>query len=197
VRARGADQQPAPAAAATPPVSEPPHVRTAHSNYMKMGDAETGDVLWEQTNWCGVGVRRRPARVDHARPPVPCPLFPAFLHRPRSMFERVLEAHIPARVLSCRAVFRELSFSSVELMHKFRMRQRVLLRGTCIEAWDFDVGFVIPGSTNTWEQVIEAAPPEQMLPAAVLSGNVEIETSFIDGELIVAKGLVRVYYDEV
>ena len=34
--------------------------------------------------------------------------------------------------------------------------------------WYFDFGFVIPGSTNTWQSVIEAAPESQMMPASVL-----------------------------
>ena len=47
----------------------------------------------------------------------------------------------------------------------------------CIEEWLFDFGFVIPNSTNTWQQVIEA-DEGNMIPAEVLSGNVTIETSF-------------------
>jgi retinal rod rhodopsin-sensitive cGMP 3',5'-cyclic phosphodiesterase subunit delta len=29
--------------------------------------------------------------------------------------------------------------------------------------WNFKFGFVLPGSTNSWQQVIEAAPPEKMM----------------------------------
>lgn len=35
--------------------------------------------------------------------------------------------------------------------------------------WKFRFGFVIPGSTNTWQQTIEAAEDEQMLPADLIS----------------------------
>jgi hypothetical protein len=34
--------------------------------------------------------------------------------------------------------------------------------------WLFQFGFVIPGSTNSWQQIIEAAPPDKMLPASML-----------------------------
>ena len=34
--------------------------------------------------------------------------------------------------------------------------------------WMFEFGFVIPGSTNTWQSLIEAAPQSQMMPANVL-----------------------------
>ena len=34
--------------------------------------------------------------------------------------------------------------------------------------WRFQFGFVIPGSTNTWQSVIEAAEESQMMPANAL-----------------------------
>ena len=34
--------------------------------------------------------------------------------------------------------------------------------------WKFDFGFVMPGSTNSWQQTIEAAGGSRMLPAALL-----------------------------
>ena len=81
-------------------------------------------------------------------------------------------------------------------MNNFKMTQRVLVFGKCTEEWTFKFGFVIPGSTNTWEQTIIAAPKERMLPASLLSGNLVVETTFTDGPLLVAKTLVRIYYDE-
>lgn len=61
--------------------------------------------------------------------------------------------------------------------------------------WSFDFGFVIPGSTNSWEQIIEGAGKGKMIPAEVLSGNVIIETGFWDGEELVSKSVIRVFYD--
>lgn len=60
--------------------------------------------------------------------------------------------------------------------------------------WFFDFGFVIPGSTNSWQSLIEAAPESQMIPASVLSGHVVIETLFYDGDLEVSRSKVRIYY---
>jgi retinal rod rhodopsin-sensitive cGMP 3',5'-cyclic phosphodiesterase subunit delta len=34
--------------------------------------------------------------------------------------------------------------------------------------WSFAFGFVIPGSTNTWQSLIEAAAENQMIPANLL-----------------------------
>ena len=56
------------------------------------------------------------------------------------------------------------------------------LYGNKIEMWRFDIGFVMPGTTNTIEQIILAADPEEMIPKEVLSGNLVIETMFLTGE---------------
>jgi hypothetical protein len=76
-----------------------------------------------------------------------------------------------------------------EKMGKFRLTQNVLFKdkplegafapidfwlgaelgGCCFVEWNFDFGFVMPGSTNSWQSIIEAAPTAQMMPAAVLT----------------------------
>ncbi|XP_064610329.1 retinal rod rhodopsin-sensitive cGMP 3',5'-cyclic phosphodiesterase subunit delta-like [Liolophura sinensis] len=104
------------------------------------------------------------------------------------------EARVPKKILKCRAVSREINFSSKESMEKFRLEQKVLFKGKCLEEWYFEFGFVIPGSTNTWQSVIEAAPESQMMPANVLNGNVVIETRFYDGDLLVSTSKVRIFY---
>lgn len=53
-------------------------------------------------------------------------------------------------------------------MERFRLEQKVLFKGRCLEEWFFEFGFVIPSSTNTWQSLIEAAPESQMMPANVL-----------------------------
>ena len=42
-------------------------------------------------------------------------------------------ARVPKSILKCRAVSREINFSSVEPMEKFRLEQRVLFKGRCLE----------------------------------------------------------------
>jgi len=108
--------------------------------------------------------------------------------------EKEHEARVPKKILKCRAVSREINFSSKEPMDKFRLEQRVLFKGKCLEEWFFEFGFVIPGSTNTWQSVIEAAPESQMMPANVLNCNVVIETRFYDGDMCVSVSKVRVFY---
>jgi retinal rod rhodopsin-sensitive cGMP 3',5'-cyclic phosphodiesterase subunit delta len=105
------------------------------------------------------------------------------------------EIHIPARILRCAAVSREFQFSSVEMLQGLRLEQRIFFRGNLMEEWYFQFGFVIPNSTNTWQQTIEAADESRMLPATALDGNVLIETSFFDDDLLVCKTVLRVFYD--
>lgn len=104
------------------------------------------------------------------------------------------EARVPKKILKCKTVSREINFSSKEQMDKFRLEQKVYFKGKILEEWYFEFGFVIPDSTNTWQSVIEAAPESQMMPANVLNGNVVIETNFFDGDLLVSRSKVRIFY---
>ncbi|XP_065891432.1 retinal rod rhodopsin-sensitive cGMP 3',5'-cyclic phosphodiesterase subunit delta-like [Dysidea avara] len=104
------------------------------------------------------------------------------------------EARVPKKILKSKAVSREINFSSAEELTNFRLEQRVMFKGKLMEEWMFEFGFVIPGSTNTWQSLIEAVPQSQMMPANVLSGNVVIETLFYDGDLLVSTSHVRVFY---
>lgn len=71
---------------------------------------------------------------------------------------------------------------------------KVLFKGRIMEEWFFEMGWVSPNTTNTWQSTIEAAPESQMMPAKVLNGNVTIETSFYDGDTLISKSVVRLYY---
>eukprot|EP00039_Didymoeca_costata_P007710 m.103038 g.103038 ORF g.103038 m.103038 type:complete len:152 (+) comp13793_c0_seq5:156-611(+) len=104
------------------------------------------------------------------------------------------EARVPKKILKCKAVSREINFSSAEEMNAFRLEQNVLFKDQPLEEWHFDFGFVMPGSTNTWQSMIESAPEADMMPASVLSGNIVIETNFYDDELLVGTSKVRIYY---
>ncbi|XP_055383637.1 probable cGMP 3',5'-cyclic phosphodiesterase subunit delta isoform X2 [Condylostylus longicornis] len=104
------------------------------------------------------------------------------------------EARVTLKILDLRAVSREINFSTVEMMENFRLDQKVLFKGRIMEEWFFEMGFVGPNTTNTWQSTIEAAPESQMMPAKVLNGNVTIETSFFDGDTFITKSVVRLYY---
>ncbi|XP_012276953.1 retinal rod rhodopsin-sensitive cGMP 3',5'-cyclic phosphodiesterase subunit delta isoform X1 [Orussus abietinus] len=104
------------------------------------------------------------------------------------------EARVPKEILNCRAVSREINFSSKEPIEKFRLEQKVLYKGRCLEEWHFEFGLVIPNSTNTWQSLIQAAPESQMMPAHVINGNVVVETKFFDGDVLISTSRVRLFY---
>lgn len=133
-------------------------------NNMIMRDANTGIVIWESKKWGS------------------------------EMFVKEMKEYVPKAILSCKAISREINFTSSEQLDKFRIEQRVYFNGQCIEEWFFSFGFCIPGSTNSWQQVIQAANPDKMIPAELLSGNVTFETSFYDDDLFLCKNLVRIFY---
>nr|CCA17173.1 cGMP 3' putative [Albugo laibachii Nc14] len=87
-----------------------------------------------------------------------------------------------------------MNFTSAEEIEQFRLEQRVYLDGSCFEEWRFTFGFVIPGSTNTWQQSIESAGRGNMLDASTISGKLMIETAFYNGELPIARTIYRIYY---
>lgn len=132
-------------------------------NWMNMRNAANGELMWESGKWDS------------------------------EMLATPLEAHVPKAILSCRAISREINFTADEELENFRLEQRIFFHGQCMEEWLFDFGFVIPGSTNTWQQTIEAA--DKMMAAEQLSGNIVIETRFYDGDEPVVKFNVRVFYD--
>lgn len=45
---------------------------------------------------------------------------------------------------------------------------QILFKGRILEEWLFEMGWVSPNTTNTWQSTIEAAPESQMMPAKVL-----------------------------
>ena len=134
-------------------------------NWMNMRDADSGRVVWDSGDWSKM-----------------------------ELFERERRAHIPKEILKCRAVSREINFSSEESLEDFRIVQRVFYNGMCMEEWKFKFGFVIPGSTNSWESTVVGAGEGNMISPDLLSGHVTIETSFHDGDLLVSKSLFRIFY---
>lgn len=111
------------------------------------------------------------------------------------LFAGQLEAVLPASLLSAGSVMRSITFSSREVMKDFYMVQRMYLSGQLLEEDEFSFGFVIPGSTNTLEQEVEADEEAGTLPAEVLSGNLLVQTQFFDKAVLVGSAVVRIVYD--
>uniref|UniRef100_A0A8V0YZP0 Phosphodiesterase 6D n=1 Tax=Gallus gallus TaxID=9031 RepID=A0A8V0YZP0_CHICK len=190
--------------ATLPPPPPPGAVRIASSPPPRVAGSVPMDAVWSGPRWAGGcpgggSAALRPGSCGGA-PCGHCRLRGAGSFSGSAAVLRLLtllsavHARVPKKILKCKAVSRELNFSSAEQMEKFRLEQKVYFKGQCLEEWFFEFGFVIPNSTNTWQSLIEAAPESQMMSANVLTGNVIIETKFYDDDLLVSTSRVRLFY---
>ncbi|KAJ3375602.1 hypothetical protein GGF31_002805 [Allomyces arbusculus] len=64
---------------------------------------------------------------------------------------------MPSDLLKCPVVARELNFTSLspQPLGHLRVTQEFLVNGMVLEEWNFEFGFVIPNSTNSWETLME------------------------------------------
>lgn len=102
------------------------------------------------------------------------------------------EENLPKEILECLEVIREIKFSSKEPIENLELLQNFYLKDELIESSRFYFGFVIPNSTNNWEQIIEAK--EEMIPYYILSGNLRVETMFLSNGEIICRNNVIIYY---
>ncbi|GIQ88408.1 GMP phosphodiesterase, delta subunit [Kipferlia bialata] len=98
---------------------------------------------------------------------------------------------LPKSLLKAKAVARKIIFHSTDIIENFHVQQLVSYNDKVIEVWNYRFGFVIPGSTNTWEVVTESA---KILPLKMISGKVVIFTSFWDGDTPLCVSKIRLFY---
>ena len=59
--------------------------------------------------------------------------------------------HFPRKMLQSNTISRMIVFKSVEKIENMTMDQKMYLRGQLVETLNFDFGFVMPNSENTFE----------------------------------------------
>ncbi len=101
--------------------------------------------------------------------------------------------NITKNLLECKRVIRNVNFSSEEKIEDLELIQNFYLMGELFETSNFKFGFVIPGSTNDWEQII-IAKEDGVLPAEILSGKLQVETMFMVQGQILFKNRILIYY---
>ena len=101
--------------------------------------------------------------------------------------------NITKRLLECKKIIRTVNFSSEEKIEDLELVQNFYLMGELFESSRFKFGFVIPGSTNDWEQIM-IAKEDGVLPAEVLSGKLQVETLFLVQGNILFKNRILIYY---
>ena len=100
---------------------------------------------------------------------------------------------MPKELLKCKKIIRNVNFSSDEKIDELELVQNFYLMGELFETSRFKFGFVIPGSTNDWEQII-VAKEDGVLPAEVLSGKLQVETLFLIQGRVLYKNRILIYY---
>ena len=92
-------------------------------NWMNLRDADTGKILWQVTTTLIV---LQMTHTDHFS------ILFSFVwlqgNEDLSIPDEEHEARVPKKILKCRAVSREINFSSIEPMEKFRLEQKVCRR---------------------------------------------------------------------
>ena len=101
--------------------------------------------------------------------------------------------NITKELLKCKRIIRNVNFSSDEKIDDLELVQNFYLMGELFETSRFKFGFVIPGSTNDWEQIM-IAKEDGVLPAEVLSGKLQVETLFLIQVKILYKNRILIYY---
>ena len=101
--------------------------------------------------------------------------------------------NITKNLLKCKKIIRNVNFSSEEKIEDLELIQNFYLMGELFESSKFKFGFVIPGSTNDWEQIM-IAKEDGVLPAEVLSGKLQVETLFLVQGNILYKNRILIYY---
>lgn len=74
-----------------------------------------------------------------------------------------------------------------EPLRDFRMIERHYFRDRLIKSYDFEFGFCIPGSTNTWEAVYVVPPLDANLVADMIAHPYETSSDsfyFVDGRIV-------------
>jgi retinal rod rhodopsin-sensitive cGMP 3',5'-cyclic phosphodiesterase subunit delta len=97
-------------------------------------------------------------------------------------------------MLKSKQLARMIVFSSKEPVEKMSLIQKMYLHGQLVETLLFEFGFVIPNSTNSWEQTI-VADEGNVMPAEILSGNLTCETLFYSHGVPIHKSSYRIFYD--
>ena len=101
--------------------------------------------------------------------------------------------NITKEILKCKKIIRNVNFSSEEKIDDLELVQNFYLMGELFESSRFKFGFVIPGSTNDWEQIM-IAKEDGVLPAEVLSGKLIVETLFLIQKKVLYKNRIHIYY---
>lgn len=109
----------------------------------------------------------------------------------RSSHQEV-EMTLPVKLFSLSYFAREFTFRSAKPISCLHLEQLIYFEDNVVESLKFKLGYVMPKSENTWQNVIEVN--KQAKDPKKLSGRVVIETKFWDQHKVIFISRVRVHY---
>ena len=102
---------------------------------------------------------------------------------------RVIKYHLGPDFLKLRTVGLTLNFGIGPVpINKLEMVERHYFRGKVIRSYDFKFGFVIPGSTNSWEFIYDLPELTDEEELEIIQAPWEVKSDsffFADGKLII------------
>ena len=102
---------------------------------------------------------------------------------------RVIKYHLGPDFLRLRTVGLTLTFTNgPKPINKMEMVERHYFRGRVIRSYDFKFGFVIPGSTNSWEFIYDLPELSDAERLEIAEAPWEVKSDsffFADGKLII------------
>ena len=102
---------------------------------------------------------------------------------------RVIKYHLGPQFLNLKTVGLTLNFSiGPKEIKKLEMVERHYFRGKVIRSYVFEFGFVIPGSTNSWEFIYDLPELSEDEMREIIEAPWEVKSDsffFADGQLII------------
>ena len=102
---------------------------------------------------------------------------------------RTIKYHLGPDFLRLKTVGLTLRFSNGEKpINKMQMVERHYFRGQVIRSYEFEFGFVIPGSTNEWEFIYDLPELDSEVKAQIIRSPWEVKSDsffFADDKLII------------
>jgi len=153
-------------------------------NSFKVRDYETNTPLFEVT----------------APPADEEPELPDNLTREEEDQIRSIQYNFPASMLHLKRIGTTLEFSvGGESLPTFRMIERHYFGDQLIRSYDFDFGFCIPNSTNTWEAIYDVPALDPSITEAMIrtpQGTKSDSFYFVNGELVMHNKAEYSYFEE-
>jgi len=102
---------------------------------------------------------------------------------------RTVKYTFDAEILRCSTLTSSVTFQVGEKpLSNFRMIERHYFRSILIKSYDFQFGFCIPGSTNTWEAIYDIPPMDEKVLQDMVDHPFETVADtfyFVGDELII------------